>query len=114
MQGRMPKRANTLPAEHARWTLSVSRETDSALRSWLAGKGAKRGDLSRFVEDAVNRQVLREMITDIHARNADLDPDQTEQLVEDQLHDVRTRFWSKKSDRRLHVALSKQLNLLLR
>ena len=101
----MPKRTNTLPAEHARWTLSVSRETDSAPR---------RGDLSRFVEDAVNRQVLREMITDIHARNADLDPDQTEQLVEDQLHDVRARFWSKKSDRRLHVALSKQLNLLLR
>jgi hypothetical protein len=114
MQSRMPKRTNTLPAEHARWTLSVSRETDSALRSWLAGKGAKRGDLSRFVEDAVNRQVLREMITDIHARNADLDAEEAEHLIESQLHNVRASFWSKKSGRRLHVALSKQLNLLLR
>lgn len=89
----MPKRANALPAEPARWTLSVSRETDSALRAWLAGKGAKRGDLSRFVEDAVNRQVLREMINDIHARNADLNPDEAERLIESELHDVRASFW---------------------
>lgn len=92
----MPKRANALPAEFARWNLSVSRETDSALRTWLAGKGAKRGDLSRFVEDAVNRQVLREMIADIHARNADLDPDDAERLIESELREVRASFWAER------------------
>jgi len=90
----MPKRANALPVEPARWTLSVSRETDSALRSWLASKGAKRGDLSRFVEDAVNRQVLREMISDIHARNADLDPDEAEQVVKAEIREARASFWA--------------------
>lgn len=90
----MPKRAKALPAEPARWNLSVSRETDSALRTWLAGKGAKRGDLSRFVEDAVNRQVLREMINVIHARNADLHPDDAERLINSELQEVRASFWA--------------------
>lgn len=84
----MPKRSVALTDAPARWNLSVSRETDSALRAWLADKGAKRGDLSRFVEDAVNRQVLREMTNVIHARNADLDPDEAEQLIENELQDL--------------------------
>lgn len=92
----MSKRAYSASAEPARWNLSVSRETDSALRTWLAGKGAKRGDLSRFIEDAVNRQVLREMTNDIHARNADLDPDEAERLIESELQEVRATFWSER------------------
>jgi len=43
-----------------RWNLVVSRETDDALRQFLAGEGrARRGELSRFVEDAVRRRILQ-------------------------------------------------------
>ena len=45
--------------ELARWSLKVSRDTDVALRTLLASRGGRKGDLSRFVEDAVNREVLR-------------------------------------------------------
>jgi hypothetical protein len=36
-----------------RWTVKVSRETDTALRSYLAQRGMKKGDISKFVEEAV-------------------------------------------------------------
>ena len=44
---------------NARWSLVVSKDTDIALRQFLAslGKGHK-GDLSRFVEDAVRNHIF--------------------------------------------------------
>lgn len=75
--------------ELARWSLKISRETDVALRTLLATRGGRKGDLSRFVEEAVNREVLREMIRDIQARNADADPAEIERLVDEELGDMR-------------------------
>lgn len=80
--------------ELTRWSLKVSRETDIALRTLLAGRGGKKGDLSRFVEDAVNRQVLRETIRDIQARNVDADPAELERLIDEEVTGARSSFWS--------------------
>lgn len=77
-----------------RWSLSVSRETDIALRTLLASRGGRKGDLSRFIEEAVNREVLREMIRDIQAQNADLDDEAMEALIEDELAIARREFWA--------------------
>jgi len=81
--------------ELARWSLKVSRDTDIALRTLLASRGGKKGDLSRFVEDAVNREVLRETIRDIQARNADADPAELEQLIGEEVSAARSAFWTK-------------------
>ena len=35
-----------------RWTVSVSKDTDIAVRSFLAQRGMKKGDLSKFIEEA--------------------------------------------------------------
>lgn len=77
-----------------RWSLKVSRETDIALRTLLATRGGKKGDMSRFVEDAVNREVLRETIRDIQARNADADPDELQSLIDEELEIARGSFWT--------------------
>jgi Ribbon-helix-helix domain len=37
-----------------RWSLKVSKGTDLNLRTSLGSQGMKKGDLSKFVEDAVN------------------------------------------------------------
>src|SRR3546814_1709872 len=66
----------------ARWSLKVSRETDIALRTLLATRGGRKGDLSRFVEDAVNRAVLRETVRDVRERNADADAGEIERSEE--------------------------------
>jgi hypothetical protein len=81
-----------------RWSLKVSRETDVALRTLLATRGGKKGDLSRFVEEAVNRDVLRETVRDIQARNADADPEELERLIEEEVGAARRSFWT--DDRR--------------
>ena len=78
----------------ARWSLKVSRETDVALRTLLATRGGRKGDLSRFVEEAVNRAVLRATINDIRERNADVDPDEIQRLIDAELADVRQTFWA--------------------
>jgi hypothetical protein len=42
-----------------RWSLVVSQETDAALRQVLAAEGrARKGELSRFVEEAVRARIL--------------------------------------------------------
>jgi hypothetical protein len=39
--------------EIVRWTVSIPRETDIAVRTHLAQEGLRKGDLSKFVADAV-------------------------------------------------------------
>jgi len=42
-----------------RWNLAVSAETDKALRMFLASEGGgRKGDLSRFIEEAVRAHIL--------------------------------------------------------
>ena len=53
-----------------RWTVKVSRETDTALRSYLAQRGMKKGDISKFVEEAVRWRVLDRVVSEVKARNA--------------------------------------------
>lgn len=78
----------------ARWSLKISRETDIALRTLLATRGGRKGDMSRFVEEAVNREVLRETLRDIHARNAAASPAEIEQLVASELGHIHAGSWS--------------------
>ena len=80
--------------ELARWSLKVSRETDIALRTLLATRGGRKGDLSRFVEEAVNRAVLRETVRDVRERNSDADPAEIERIVEAELGAARSAFWA--------------------
>jgi hypothetical protein len=41
-----------------RWNLVISEDTNVLVRSFLAQRGAKKGDLSTFVEEAVRLRVL--------------------------------------------------------
>lgn len=75
--------------ELARWNLKVSRETDIALRTHLASRGGKKGDMSRFVEQAVAMTMLRETVNEIWERNKDIDPDEIQRIVDEELAEVR-------------------------
>jgi hypothetical protein len=56
---------------NARWSLVVSRDTDIALRQFLASQGGgRKGDLSRFVEDAVRAQILELTAAEAKRENA--------------------------------------------
>jgi Ribbon-helix-helix domain len=66
-----------------RWTVSVSKETDIAVRSFLAQRGMKKGDLSKFIEDAVRWRVFDQTLAEVRGKFADIPPDQLEALLEE-------------------------------
>lgn len=66
-----------------RWTVSVSRDTDIAVRSFLAQRGLKKGDLSKFIEEAVKWRVLDQTMAEARSKLADLPPAELEAMVEE-------------------------------
>ena len=93
-----------------RWSLKVSKETDEALRTHLGQAGGRKGDLSRFVQEAVqarlkaearpaangarkvlNRDGLAEALTEIRARTRTLSKARFEKLVTEAVAYARKR-----------------------
>jgi hypothetical protein len=72
-----------------RWNIKVSKDTDLALRTFLGSQGMKKGDLSKFIEDAVCWRVLQRTIEDIRQRNAGADPDEIRRIVDEAVSEVR-------------------------
>lgn len=56
----------------------------------------KKGDLSKFVEDAVRLRVLQRTIEDIRENNADADPDEIQRIVDEAVREVRAEHRSKR------------------
>ena len=54
--------------DSVRWTLTISKDTDVTLRTFLARSGLKKGDLSKFVEDAVQWRLMKLNIAEVRAR----------------------------------------------
>ena len=75
--------------EAVRWNIKVSKETDLTLRSFLDSHGMKKGDLSKFIEQAVRSYVFHRTVQDIKARNAGTDPDELEALIDNTVREVR-------------------------
>ncbi len=48
--------------DSVRWSLKVSQETDAALRSYLGHVGGRKGDLSRFVQEAVQAKLAATLL----------------------------------------------------
>jgi hypothetical protein len=79
-----------------RWNIKVSKDTDLTLRTFLGSQGMKKGDLSKFIEDAVRWRVLQRTIEDIRERNAGADPDEVQRIVDEAVSEVRAERRSKK------------------
>ena len=93
-----------------RWSLKVSKETDDALRAHLGQAGGRKGDLSKFVQQAVEtrlkaerrpvgksrqsagtRDGLAEALAEIRARTGSLSKARFEKLVTEAVAYARKR-----------------------
>jgi len=72
-----------MPNDTTRWTVSVSRDTDIAVRIFLAQRGMKKGDLSKFIEDAVKWRVLEQTMAEARGKFSDLAPEALDQLIDE-------------------------------
>lgn len=69
--------------------MTISKETDISVRSLLAQRGMKKGDLSKFIEDAVKWRVLDQTISEARAEFADIRPDDLQSLIDEATDAVR-------------------------
>lgn len=72
-----------------RWNLVVSEKTDRAVRTYLARSGGKKGDLSRFVDDAVRRRLLDLTIGEVKDRNLRHDQQDILDLIDEETDAAR-------------------------
>jgi hypothetical protein len=66
-----------------RWTVMVSKETDIALRSFLAQRGLKRGDFSRLIEAAVKWRVFDQTLAETRKKFADLASEDPQTMIDE-------------------------------
>lgn len=69
--------------EVTRWTVNVDSRTDIDLRTYLAQRGMKKGDLSKFIEDAVKWRLFDLTINEARAAFADTDITDLEALIDE-------------------------------
>jgi hypothetical protein len=81
--------------EAIRWNIKVSKETDLTLRTYLGAQGAKKGDLSKFIEEAVRWRVFNLTVQDIRERNADVDPEELQHIIDETVREVRAERYAK-------------------
>ena len=72
-----------------RWNLTIPEKTDRAVRTFLARTGGKKGDLSRFVDEAVRRRVLDLTVRGIKDRNVRYDQQEILDLIEAEVDAAR-------------------------
>jgi Ribbon-helix-helix domain len=76
--------------ESVRWTIRVSKDTDVAVRTFLARRGGgKKGDLAKFIEEAVRWRVFDQTVAETKARNAAAPADEIASAIDEALKAVR-------------------------
>lgn len=69
-----------------RWNIAVSADTDQALRMFLASRGGgRKGDLSRFIEEAVRSYILELTAEQVKSANADVSEEDLASIVDEAL-----------------------------
>jgi len=75
-----------------RWNVVVSADTDQSLRMFLASQGGgRKGDLSRFIEEAVQAHILELSAEQAKVANAHLSEAELTEAVDEALQWARKR-----------------------
>lgn len=85
--------------DSTRLTISWSKQVDLALRSYLGAHGMKKGDLSKFIEEAVRWRILYQTVEESRAAFADLPQKQLQKLIDEAVEDARAKSYKRRSRR---------------
>ena len=73
-----------------RWNVAVSADTDKSLRMFLASQGGgRKGDLSRFIEEAVRAHILELSAEQAKIANANVSEEDMASMVDEALQWAR-------------------------
>lgn len=82
-----------------RWTVSVPKETDISLRRFLAERGMKKGDISKFIVDAVKWRVFEQTAAEIRENFTDFSPEELQNLADEATEAVRMEIRQELSEK---------------
>lgn len=69
---------------NVRWNVAVSPDTDQSVRMYLASQGGgRKGDLSRFIEEAVRSHILELTADQAKAANTDVNEEDLTSMIEE-------------------------------
>jgi hypothetical protein len=75
-----------------RWNVAVSADTDQSLRMFLASQGGgRKGDLSRFIEEAVRAHILELTVEQTKAATAGINEADMTVIIDEALQWARKR-----------------------
>ncbi|MBU0498551.1 MAG: ribbon-helix-helix domain-containing protein [Gammaproteobacteria bacterium] len=73
-----------------RWNIAVSPETDQSVRMYLAAQGGgRKGDLSRFIEEAVRAYLFERAVEQAKAAAAGMSETELTDLIDEALQWAR-------------------------
>lgn len=65
------------------WNVLVEDKTDKIVQAHLTRVGAGENGLSAFVDQAVRERVFWETVSSVQNRNADANPDEVQQIIDE-------------------------------
>ena len=74
-----------------RWAVSVTKQTDEDLRSYLANCNLPKGNMSKFIEDAVNWRLMDLTLDEARTSFSDISHESLETLIDEAVLAARRR-----------------------
>ena len=85
--------------ETTRLTITWSKEADFALRTFLGAQGMKKGDISKFIEEAVRWRIFHQTVRDARAAFADVPPAELQKMIDETVEEVRAEHYRERAKR---------------
>lgn len=85
--------------ETTRLTITWSKEADHALRTFLGAQGMKKGDLSKFIEEAVRWRIFHQTVREARAAFADVSSEELQKMIDEAVEEVRAERYRKRAQR---------------
>lgn len=85
--------------ETTRLTITLSKQADLALRSFLGAHGMKKGDLSKFIEEAVRWRIFNQTVREAREAFADVPADELQKMIDEAVADVRAKRYRERAER---------------
>jgi hypothetical protein len=89
----------TREPETTRLTITWSKEADHALRSFLGVQGMKKGDLSKFIEEAVRWRIFHQTVGEARQAFADVSADELQRMIDEAVEDIRAKRYRERARR---------------
>jgi ribbon-helix-helix protein len=83
--------------ENTRLTITWCKEADHALRTFLGAQGMKKGDLSKFIEEAVRWRIFQLTVRDARAAFADVSPINLQKMIDESVEEVRAKHYRRRA-----------------